>query len=297
MKLRRCRLMMKYTIIFKTDDRFELKADFYGTYQEEAPVVVYIHGGGLIWGSREDLSEEMLHLYTHNGFAVFSLDYRLAPESKLADILEDVQDALFWLEVEGVKQFSIDPKRIAVVGGSAGGFLALCTGSFTNKPQAIVSFYGYGDISAKWAMNPNTYYRQKERIPRELAMKLVSNKILSEAPVQDRYLFYLYARQQGVWVQEITGLASSNDELMKLCPIYQVTKEYPPTLFLHGTNDTDVPYEQSAFMRAALIKNGVYGRLITIPNGEHVFEKDFHDPAVQDALNQVIEFLKEQLSS
>jgi acetyl esterase/lipase len=285
---------MKHSVIYKNENNIELKADFYGTNQAEAPVVVYIHGGGLIWGSRKDISEEMIHLYTNNGFAVFSIDYRLAPESKLSDILDDVQDALLWLEVEGVKQFSIDPKRISVVGGSAGGFLALCTGTFKNKPRAIVSFYGYGDISAKWAMNPSTYYRQKERIPRELAMKLVSNKILSEGPVQDRYLFYLYARQQGVWVQEITGIASSNHELMKLCPIYHVTGEYPPTLFLHGTNDTDVPYEQSVFMRAAVIKNGVYGKLITIPNGEHVFEKDFHNPIVQDALSQMIEFLKEQ---
>jgi acetyl esterase/lipase len=288
---------MKHTIIYKTDDRFKLKADFYGTYLEEAPVVVYIHGGGLIWGSREDISEEMINLYTHNGFAVFSIDYRLAPESKLADILEDVQDALFWLEVEGVKQFSIDPKRIAVVGGSAGGFLALCTGSFNNKPRAIVTFYGYGDLSAKWAMNPSSFYRQKESIPRELALKLLSDRIISEGPVQERYLFYLYARQHGVWVQEITGIPSSNDELMKLCPIYHVTEEYPPTLFLHGTNDSDVPYEQSVYMRAALIKNGVYGRLITIPNADHVFEKDFHDPVVQDALNQVILFLKTQLFS
>jgi acetyl esterase/lipase len=286
---------MKHSVIYKNKNNIEIKADFYGTKKAEAPVVVYIHGGGLIWGSREDLSEEMIYLYTNNGFAVFSIDYRLAPESKLSDILEDVQDALLWLEVEGVKQFSIDPKRIAVVGGSAGGFLALCTGTFKNKPRAIVSFYGYGDISAKWAMNPSTYYCQKERIPRELAMKLVSNKILSEGPVQDRYLFYLYARQQGVWVQEITGIASSNDELMRFCPIYHVTGEYPPTLFLHGTNDTDVPYEQSVFMRAAVIKHGVYGRLISIPNGEHAFEKDFHNPVVQNALRQMIEFLKEQL--
>lgn len=288
---------MKHTIIYKIENQLKIKADLYETNQLLAPVILYIHGGGLIWGSREDISEEMIHLYTHNGFAVFSIDYRLAPESKLADILGDVQDALLWLEVEGMKQFSIDPKRIAVVGGSAGGFLALCTGTFKNKPRAIVSFYGYGDLSAKWAMNPSSFYRQKEGIPREVAMKLLSDNPLSEGPVQDRYLFYLYARQQGVWVQEITGIDTSNDELRKLCPIYQVTEEYPPTLFLHGTNDTDVPYEQSVFMRAALIKYCVYGRLITIPNGEHVFEKDFNDPIVQDALNQVIVFLKTQLSS
>jgi acetyl esterase/lipase len=295
---RTCLLVMKKTVIYKNNRCFTLKADFYGANLDNAPVVVYIHGGGLIWGSREDISKEMIKLYTDNGFALFSIDYRLAPESKLADILEDLQDALHWLESEGVKQFSIDSKRIAVVGGSAGGFLALSTGIFQNKPRAIVSFYGYGDISAKWATNPSTFYRQKEIIPRRLALKLLSKRIISEGTLDERYLFYLYSRQEGVWVQELTGLKPSvnKEGLLKLCPIYHVSKDYPPTLFLHGTNDTDVPYEQSVFMRAALIKNGVYTRLITIPNGEHVFEKDIHNPIVQDALCQMIEFLHTQLS-
>ena len=288
---------MKQTIVYKNNSNYTIKADFYGTLKNQAPVVVYIHGGGLIWGSREDLSEEMLKLFLNNGLAVFSIDYRLAPESKLADILEDVQDALFWLESEGVKQFSIDPSRIAVVGGSAGGFLALCTGTFEHKPRAIVSFYGYGDLTAKWATHPSSFYLKKEVISRELAFKLVSDEVLTEGPVGERYLIYLYARQQGVWVEEITGINpfSNKEKLMGLCPLHQVTNEYPPTLFLHGTMDTDVPYEQSVFMRAALVKQGVFTRLITIPNGEHVFEQDFDHPIVQSALEQMIEFLLNQL--
>ncbi len=140
---------MKKTVIFKENDQFTIKADFYETNRSQAPAIVYIHGGGLLWGDREDLPEEMIQLYTNNGFALFSIDYRLAPRSTLSDILEDVQDSLLWLVNEGPKEFSIDPSRIAVVGSSAGGFLALCTGMFTHKPRAIVSFYGYGDISAQ----------------------------------------------------------------------------------------------------------------------------------------------------
>jgi acetyl esterase/lipase len=259
--------------------------------------VVYIHGGGFIWGSREDISEELIKLFIDNGFAIFSIDYRLAPESKLSDILEDVQDALSWLRKEGLNQFSIDPERLAVIGGSAGGFLALNTGLFVKKPQAIISFYGYGDISTRWATEPSTFYRQQELIPRELALKLLSNGIISEGPIETRYLYYLYARQQGVWVQEITGVHPTfkQAELLQLCPIHQVNQDYPPTLFLHGTMDTDVPYEQSVFMRAALIKKGVSARLITIPNGEHVFENNFNDSIVQEALGQVISFLTKHL--
>lgn len=289
--------MNKQTVIYKDGNGYKLKADFYGTGVHGAPVVVYIHGGGFIWGSREDLSEEMLTLFLNSGFAVFSIDYRLAPETKLAGILEDVEDALAWLRTDGPARFFIDPEKIVAVGGSAGGYLALSTGLFKDKPKAIVSFYGYGDIHAFWATAPSSFYRKKELIPRELALELVSNEIISEGPIQTRYLYYLYARQQGVWVQEITGFypAMNQEEIKRLSPIHQVAHDYPPTLLLHGTKDTDVPYEQSVFMRAALVKNGVYAKLITIPNGEHVFEKNVDDPVVREAFGEVVGFLKSQL--
>ncbi|QED50199.1 alpha/beta hydrolase [Cytobacillus dafuensis] len=289
---------MSHTVIYKENEHFAIKADFYETNHNNAPVVVYIHGGGLLWGTRKELSEEMIQLYTNNGFCVFSIDYRLAPETKLPDILEDMQDALLWLESEGTKQFSIDPKRIAVVGSSAGGFLALSTGTFKNKPRAIVSFYGYGDISAKWATSPNKFYCQKDKVSKEITNTLVSDQIITEGSVEDRFLLYLYVRQTGEWIPFITGINPlfDQEEILKFCPMYNISKEYPPTLFLHGTKDVDVPYEQSAFMRGALIKEGIEAKLITIPNGEHVFDKDFHNPVVQNALKQVIEFLQVHLS-
>ncbi|SIS04394.1 Acetyl esterase/lipase [Peribacillus simplex] len=289
---------MKHSVIYKKNSLFSIQANFYDSNRDNAQVIVYIHGGGLLLGSRDDLSEEMINLYTSNGFSLFSIDYRLAPESKLSDILEDVQDALHWLENEGPKHFSINPKRIAVVGSSAGGFLALCTGTFKRKPCAIVSFYGYGDISAKWATDPSNFYCQKSLIPKGIAMKFISDQIMTNGTVEQRFLLYLYARQTGEWIETVTGINPSvnREEILKLCPIHNITIDYPPTFLLHGTNDMDVPYEQSVFMRAALIKEGIETKLITIPNGEHFFDKDFHNPFVQNALNQVIEFLKMKLN-
>jgi acetyl esterase/lipase len=289
---------VKKTVIYKEDENFLIKADFYGTNQENAPVVIYIHGGGLIWGTREEISEEMIKLYTNNGFSLFSIDYRLAPATKLPEILNDIKDAILWIQSEGPKQFSIDSKKIAVVGSSAGGFLALSTGTFTHKPLAIVSFYGYGDLVGSWATSPSKYYCQKDIVSKELAYKLITDRIITEASIEERFLFYVYARQNGVWIEEITGvnLLNNKEALYQFSPNLNVTKEFPPTLLLHGTKDTDVPYEQSVFMRAAIFKQSVEARIITIPKGEHAFDKNFQDPNVQNALKQVIDFLKKHLS-
>jgi acetyl esterase/lipase len=289
---------VKKTVVYKKNGNFSIKADYYGTFKKNAPVVIYIHGGGLIWGTREEISEEMINLYTDNGFSLFSIDYRLAPATKLSEILKDIEDAIHWIQSEGPKQFPIDPKKIAVVGSSAGGFLALSTGTFTLKPRAIVSFYGYGDLVGSWAASPSKFYCQKDSVSKELAYKLITDCIVTEASVEERFLFYVYARQNGVWIEEISGVnpLSNKEDLYPFCPNRNVTKEFPPTLLLHGTKDTDVPYEQSVFMRAALIKQSVEARLITIPNGDHVFDKNFHEPIVQNALQQVIQFLKAHLS-
>ena len=288
--------MVKQTVVYKKDKFFTLEADYYSTTEINAPVVIYIHGGGLLWGMKEELSDEMIQLYTSNGFGLFSINYRLAPETKLSHILEDIEDAIKWIQSEGANLFSINPKKIALVGSSAGAFLALNAGNFKNRPLAIVSFYGYGDISAEWANSPNSYYLQKDFVTKEMIKGIITDTVRTEASVEERFLLYLYARQTGEWIHQITGChPSNNKELSTYSPIFHVTESYPPTLFLHGTNDKDVPYLQSVFMRAALVKQNVKTRLITIPNGEHVFEKDFHHPEVQLALKGMLEFLHHHL--
>src|SRR5258708_16420235 len=82
------------------------------------------------------------------GYVVVSIDYRLAPETKLPAILEDVEDACKWVRDKGPGLAHIDPKRIAVMGGSAGGYLTLTAGFRANPPpQALVSFWGHVDLA------------------------------------------------------------------------------------------------------------------------------------------------------
>lgn len=114
--------MQKQTVVYKQVGGLEIKADVYAfRYARVRPAVVWLHGGALINGHREGLSTVVRNFAATNGYVLVSFDYRLAPETKLPGIIEDVEDAFKWLRREGPVQFHIDPDRVAVTGGSAGG--------------------------------------------------------------------------------------------------------------------------------------------------------------------------------
>jgi acetyl esterase/lipase len=136
------------TFIYKNADGCEIKADLFGgAAVPPKPVAVWIHGGALISGSRR-LSASCLVLESllNAGFAVFSIDYRLAPETKLPEIIEDVRHAFRWLRSRGTS-LKVNTDRLVVCGSSAGGYLTLMTGFCVDpRPKALVSYWGYGDI-------------------------------------------------------------------------------------------------------------------------------------------------------
>ncbi|CAG8041551.1 unnamed protein product [Penicillium salamii] len=86
------------------------------------PVILHIHGGGLIFGSPETFTKWQASLARDSGVQVFSIDYRLAPEHPFPTPVEDCYSALPWLQ-ENAQRFSIDPSRIITLGESAGGNL------------------------------------------------------------------------------------------------------------------------------------------------------------------------------
>lgn len=204
-----------------------------------------------------------------------SIDYRLAPNTKLPAIIEDIQDAHRWIRSDGPKLFGADADRIVVAGGSAGGYLTLMSGfCFNPRPKALVSFYGYGDITSEWYSRPDPFYLKQPAVARDEAYAGVSGPPVSGSTPETsrkRGRFYLYCRQQGTWPKEVAGHDphTENAWFHPYCPIRNVTGEYPPTLLIHGTNDTDVPYHLSVDMAAKLAAAGVEHKLITVPGAGH----------------------------
>lgn len=250
---------------------------------EVRPVIIFIHGGALMMGSRKistkpgSLGGEMLAA----GYTVASIDYRLAPQAKLPDIIADLRDACAWVRERGPILFRVDPENVFVMGQSAGGYLTLMSGFCVQpRPRALVSFWGYGDVAGPWYSEPDAFYRQQPLVTKAEADKAAGGKL------------YLYCRQQGLWPQVLTGHDPKKEPRAfdLFCPERNVTPEYPPTLLVHGTQDTDVPYQLSVQMDRALSAQGVAHQFITITNGGHGFGRNNQDIALR-TYGQVVEFL------
>jgi acetyl esterase/lipase len=146
------------TLAYKQVGECAILADVYTLPKTKgAPTLVWIHGGALMWGSRTSLPAWQLALYLRSGFQVVAIDYRLAPETPLDQIVSDVEEAFHWLRIDGPR-LGLDSERVGVVGYSAGGYLALLTGHRVRpRPRALVSMYGYGDILGDWSVKPDAH--------------------------------------------------------------------------------------------------------------------------------------------
>jgi acetyl esterase/lipase len=251
-------------------------------------------------GNRNFVPREIANLCKAEGYALASIDYRLAPEVKIPEIIADVEDAFRWLREEGPKQCLIDPDRLVVSGGSAGGYLTLMTGfRLKNRPKGLVAYYGYGDVDGDWYTKPSEHYRKQPLVSKEEAFMQVGEHVVtgSEQKLKPRGRFYLYCRQNGLWTKEVTGFdpATERAKLDPFCPVRNVTPQYPPTILLHGTADTDVPYELSVDMDKELTRHKVPHELVTLKGAGHGLtgvDKKFVDEAHEKAMAFIREHLK-----
>lgn len=267
---------VKSTAVYKTVGDLAIHADVYRPPGNEVvPVVVWIHGGALIMGHREGISGRVRAYARKRGFALVSIDYRLAPETKLPAIIEDIEDAFRWIRGPAAKEFHLDPTRVAVTGGSAGGYLTLVTGYRVQpRPQGLVAFWGYGDLIGPWYSSPSPHPRHNRVKPtREEAWKQVSGPPVADSRKREGNggLFYIYCRQTGQWPEQVSSWDphSEPEKFYPYMPVKNVTDDWPPTLMIHGTADTDVPHEQSEMMAHEFARHNVQHELISIAGGEH----------------------------
>ena len=252
-------------------------------------------------GSRAGVPKQLQELAKEQRFVLVSLDYRLAPEAKLPEVIADLNDGLKWVRESGPELFDADPSRLVVAGASAGGYLALMSGMAKNPPTAIVSYWGFGDVDGDWTTKPSEAYRKGNLIAKEDAWAGVGDRVLTSTNQENgrgRATFFLYLKQTGRWINAVGGFAPATDreKITPYCPIRNVSPTFPPTLFLHGTADKDVPVEQSTSMARELKRHGVAHEIITIEGGGHSLWGGDR-VLIERAFKRSTEYIREKLTS
>lgn len=270
--------LTRTTFAYKKVSGIPIELDVHRVADEQSrPVLVYIHGGALIVGSRRSVPRRLLALCRTHGYALVSIDYRLAPEASVKEIVSDVKDAVAWVRKQGPRRAQLDPSRLVISGGSAGGYLTMMCGVVIRPaPTALVAYWGYGDVDGDWYTKPNLHYRKtrklvdKKQVEKAVFQQLVVTGTPPRSKMQRlRGQYYMYLRQNGLWAKLIAGYKPNGPSLDKLCPVRNVSKAYPPILMIHGTNDKDVPYSKSADMARELKKHKVTHRLVTVKDAGH----------------------------
>ena len=205
------------------------------------PVLMYIHGGGWVGGSKESSVLRLLP-WLEQGWAVVNVQYRLGQVSLAPAAVEDCLCALRWV-IRNAEDYNIDPARIVVTGNSAGGHLALttgmvpasagldrqCPGNEELSVAAIINWYGITDVGD-----------------------------LLDGPNMKTYA-----------VTWMGSLPNRYEIAERVSPLTYVRSGLPPILSIHGDADPTVPYRHGVRLHEELAKAGVSNQLHTVPGGRH----------------------------
>ena len=212
------------------------------------PVILWIHGGGWMAGSKEQCLP-LRGSYLERGYAVASIGYRLSGHAVFPAQIEDCKAAIRWLRGHA-KEYGLDPERFGVWGSSAGGHLAALVGTsggveefdvganagVSSRVQAVCDFYGPTDFTV-FVTTPGYESHAKADSPEA--------KLLGGA------------------------VAEHKDRAARVNPVSYVTKDDPAFLIVHGDKDTTVPLNQSQLMFDSLKKATVSVRFHTLHGAGH----------------------------
>lgn len=288
------------TFAFKTVGKHPILADVYRAEGEgKRPVLLWIHGGALVMGSREWLPAWQRKLFQERGITVVSIDYRLYPGTKLPEIVQDVRDAYAWIRSKGPELFAADPDRLIVAGHSAGAYLALLAGHrFRPTPRAIGVLSGFGSIATGFFSNASeNLLKNFPPVSRQEAEKLGWKKVISNDPEisqNGRYLIYVHSRQKNTWLKDLTGKEPGKHKawFQSYTPLEHFGPKFPPVLQVHSRGDAVIPWDEARLVKQAADEKGGKHELILLDGAAHSFTSEDRDREdVRTAFTRLADFL------
>lgn len=247
------------------------------------PLIVFVHGGGWVFGDKRENTMPGIFKMPSQGYAVACIEYRLAPEVRWPLPLFDVRSALRYLRAHS-QRFGVKADKIALIGNSAGAHL-------TNMVAALAGrscLRGDGNLDYSDAV--------------QCLVNLFTFSNLYEADLCDRS-----ADEVGPLLAEMglnhgeRGMDRYQGQLLGFCardypaaalaasPVSYVNEEFPPALYLHGIDDHITPYTQTVGMVNAVNDRCGSGRASAwlFPGADH------GDEAMKDdkAINAILDFI------
>jgi acetyl esterase/lipase len=239
-------------IVYTRADGRDLKLDVYRhrSHPTRAPMLLQIHGGAWILGSKNEQGIPLMIHLASRGWVCVSADYRLSPRATFPAHVIDLKRALAWVRAHA-EEYGGDPDFVVVTGGSAGGHLAALVALTANEPEyqpgfedadtsvaGCVAFYGVYDFTDR-----NHVWRH------DGLLRLLELRVMK------------------------LPFAESVDAYERASPISRVRPDAPPFFVIHGSHDTMVPVGEArhfceVFRRVAESPL-VYAE---IPGAQHAFE-------------------------
>lgn len=248
-----------------------------------APAVVWIHGGGWAGGTKgEARAKNVCGTLAAAGYVAVSIDYRLG-EGAWPTNLHDCKNAVRFLRANAAK-YHLDPQRIAVAGGSAGGHLALMV--------ALT-----GDVAEFEPTGAATPYPAESSRVRCVANFYGITNLLTRQQTDARGQPTATRRLLGSSLKYFGAESDTADVLRRASPVTHVTRESPPMLTLHGRADTTVDFGQAEELDRVARERGASHQLILLDGVGHTFDLQTwaKKPLPRDLRPVVLEFFARNL--
>jgi acetyl esterase/lipase len=241
-------------VVYHSEDRRRVRLDVYRPAKAAAdgelrPAVIQVHGGGWIFGSRMEQGIPLLNHLASNGWIGLNIDYRLSPRATWPEHVIDVKRAIAWVRANA-DELGVDPRRVVLTGGSAGGHLVAHAALTANDPRYQPGFEE-ADTSVAAAV---PFYGLYDWLDPELQHPGIRDWLLEELVMKRRRV-------------------DDPDAFRAASPPYLVHRDAPPFLIFHGEVDTLVPVEDGRrFAERLAAVSQSPARYVELPAGEHAFD-------------------------
>jgi acetyl esterase/lipase len=251
---------------------------------------IYFHGGAWFFGDKDTGTRPFFHHLAAQGHTVMDVAYRLCPEVDIYGMVGDAKRAIAWMKANA-SRYGVNPEKIVLGGGSAGGHLALLAGYAPEHPELTPEDLKGADLSVGGVIS---YYGPKDFLTFYQYMNLQRLEGQPPVPIGKDLGYTKNWRYGGRLDILLGGRPQDAPEMYKLAsPINHVHPGCPPTLLIQGNHDVVCSMDATRALYAKLIESGVPAINAVLPWTAHAFDVALPqvNPAAQSALYDVDRFL------